>query len=132
MRPPPIGPGELLGCIACGAHLTRRRVANTCNRDCYNRFYRDRRSVRPEEVDAIPEIAPAALAGVRRIRCRHCGYRVFEDWGLDGRTFLTCSGCARMLAEVVEPKKERIVRGRRYPARRRGRPPGSRNRTVAA
>jgi hypothetical protein len=65
----------------------------------------------------MPEITPAQLAGVRRIRCALCGYRVFEDWGLDGRTFLTCSGCARMLAEVVTPKEYR--RDRLPPRRRR-------------
>jgi hypothetical protein len=69
------------------------------------------------------QLAPADLAGVRTIRCRHCGYRVFSED--DGRSiYLVCSGCARMLAEVVRPK-EALARGRLTP-RPRGRPPGSR------
>jgi hypothetical protein len=64
----------------------------------------------------MPTLTPEDLAGVRTIRCRHCGYRVFSED--DGRSiYLVCSGCARMLAEVVAPK-EALKRGRLSPVRR--------------
>lgn len=60
----------------------------------------------------VPQLAPDALAGVRRILCAACGGRVFADYdSLDGGpTRLVCSHCGRVFAEVAKPPR-RYVRG---------------------